>query len=152
MDRCAPLPLPVNGYDPMYERFEHTADLGLRVRAESVEQLFAEAGEALMATLVADLDSIRPVTERRFEIDGDDVEYLLVDWLRELLYVFDTEQMLFGQFRTEVRADGLTAIAQGEAVDHKRHELQYEIKAITYHGLTVRQTEAGWLAEVIVDI
>ena len=81
--------------NPMHERFDHTADLGLRIRAVSVAELFAEAGYALMATLVANVDSIRPATQRRIEIDGDDIEYLLVDWLRELLYVFDAEGMLF---------------------------------------------------------
>jgi SHS2 domain-containing protein len=136
----------------MYERFEHTADLGLRIRAATTRQLFAEAGEALLSALVADHGSVRPRIARRFDIEGDDLEYLLVDWLRELLYVYDAEQIVFCRFDVEIDERGLTATARGETVDQARHMLQHEIKAITYHGLRVQPVEAGWLAEVIVDI
>ena len=136
----------------MHERFEHTADLGLRIRAANLDELFAEAGRALTATLVTDVASIRPTTRRQFDMDGDDIEYLLVDWLREVLYVFDVERLLLSKFQVTVCKEGLTAIAQGEVFDSNRHELQHEIKAVTYHALKVQETDAGWLAEVIVDI
>ncbi len=51
-----------------------------------------------------------------------------------------------------MREDGLTGVAWGEPLDHTRHELAHEVKAITYHGLRVERTADGWLAEVIVDI
>jgi SHS2 domain-containing protein len=136
----------------MYEIFEHTADLGLRVRAATLPELMADAGRGLFAMVVDDLDSVRPVLAREFHIAGNDKAYLLFDWLNELLYVCDTERLAFSQFDVQIADDGLAATAGGEPLDPARHHLTHEIKAITYHGLRVEETGDGWLAEVIVDI
>lgn len=137
----------------MYELFEHTADLGLRVRAPDLDTLFAEAALCLAAAMVEAVAAVRPERDVRLEIAGTDREYLLFDWLRELLVRFDTDGLLFGRFDVTVRDDGLTGTAWGESFDPARHVLSREVKAITYHGLKVEPTPDGsWLAEVIVDI
>jgi SHS2 domain-containing protein len=136
----------------MYETFDHTADLGLRVRAADVDTLFAEAAQALFAAIVENLGTVEPRQRLDLEIAGDEKEYLLFDWLKELLYHFDSEHVLLSRFEVHVRAGGLSGTAWGEPFDPARHQLLHEVKAITYHGLTVAQTEGGWLAEVIVDI
>ena len=136
----------------MYEFFEHTADLGLRVRAGDLDTLFAEAARALFAAIVDNLDAVQPLQRVEVRLAGTDREYLLFDWLRVLLYRFDAEHLVFGRFEVHVTADGLTGRAWGEPLDPARHELAHEVKAITYHGLRVEQTADGWLAEVIVDI
>ncbi|MGE5195527.1 MAG: archease [Deltaproteobacteria bacterium] len=136
----------------MYEIFEHTADLGLRVRAPTLSELMADAGRGLFAMVVEDPASVQAVVTREFHISGSDRTYLLFDWLNELLYVCDTQRLAFSQFDVQMTADGLAATARGEPLDPARHRLTHEIKAITYHGLKVEQTDEGWLAEVIVDI
>ena len=137
----------------MYEVFEHTADLGLRVRAATVSELFAEAARGLFSILVVDLASIRPNVEKTIELTADDFEYLLFDWLNELLFLFETQHLLFGDFEVTIENGHLRAVCRGEPVDRKLHHLEHEVKAITYHGLVCRQESAGeWIAEVIVDI
>ncbi len=136
----------------MYETFDHTADLGLRIRAADLNTLFAEAARALFATLVEDLDSIAARQRLEVTIPGSEREYLLFDWLKELLYRFEVEHLLLARFDVQIGADGLQGSAWGEPFDPQRHELSHEVKAITYHGLRVEQTPDGWLAEVIVDI
>jgi len=136
----------------MYEHFEHTADLGLRVRAADLNTLFAEAAEALFAAIVEDISAIEPREPLAVRIAGTDRAYLLFDWLRELLYRFDAERRLFRRFEVRVSDDGLTATARGEPYDAERHPLSHEVKAITYHGLRVDREGDGWLAELIVDI
>jgi SHS2 domain-containing protein len=137
----------------MYEHFEHTADLGLRVRAADLDSLFAEAAEALFSAVVEDLATVEPRETTTIRVAGTDLAYLLFDWLRELLYRFDVDHRVFSRFEVTVRADGLEGTAWGEPLDAGRHPLGHEVKAITYHGLTVEQTtDGGWLAEVIVDI
>jgi len=136
----------------MYEYFEHTADLGLRVRAPDLNTLFAEAGAALFAAVVDGLESVRQVQRIEVEIAGTDLEYLLFDWLRELLYRFDAGHLLFSRFDVTVGESALKASAWGEAIDPARHVLSHEVKAITYHGLRVEREGDGWIAEVIVDI
>jgi SHS2 domain-containing protein len=135
----------------MYEAFEHTADLGLRIRAADRDGLFAEAARALFATIVDDLDGVQPQQRVDIRLPADELSYLLFDWLNELLYRLDTEHMLFSRFEVQVN-DGLVGTAWGEPLDRARHSLGHEVKAITYHGLKVEQTSDGWLAEVIVDI
>jgi SHS2 domain-containing protein len=136
----------------MYELFEHTADLGLRVRAADLNTLFGEAAACLFSAVVEDLDTVEPVIAVNIELTGGDREFLLFDWLRELLVRHDTERMLFARFAVTVHDTGLNATAWGEVIDTARHTLSHEVKAITYHELRVEPTADGWLAEVIVDI
>jgi SHS2 domain-containing protein len=136
----------------MYETFEHTADLGLRIRAANLEQLFVEAAEALFSTIVEDLSAVAPKERLDMQLEGDDRALLLFDWLNELLFRFDTEHLLFGKFEVRLKDNTLNGAGWGEPLDLSRHSLSHEVKAITYHGLRVEQEENGWLAEVIVDI
>ncbi len=136
----------------MYETFEHTADLGLRIRAADLDTLFAEAAACLFSVLVDDLATVRPLQRIDLRIEGADRDYLLFDWLRELLYRFDSQHLLFSRFEMCVSDTGLAASAWGEPLDPTRHALAHEVKAITYHGLKVEPADGGWLAEVIVDI
>jgi SHS2 domain-containing protein len=136
----------------MYETFEHTADLGLRIRAEDLDALFVEAGCALMSALVENPDAIQPVQTVTIRLPPDQPDLLLFDWLREILYQFDVHHLVFGSFTVKVTDSGLDGSAQGEPFDRARHLPLHEVKAITYHGLRVEQADDGWLAEVIVDI
>ncbi|HET6883368.1 MAG TPA: archease [Pirellulales bacterium] len=136
----------------MYEIFEHTADLGLRVRAPDLETLFADAARGLTSMIAANLEAIRPVREVAVSLAGTRRDDLLFDWLSEILYLFESERLLLADFTVRLDGDGLKATARGEPLDESRHQLEHEVKAITYHGLKVEQTSDGWLAEVIVDI
>jgi SHS2 domain-containing protein len=136
----------------MYETFEHTTDLGLRVRAPELNQLFVEAAQALFSAIVDDQETIEPRQRIDVSLQGDDLGYLLFDWLNELLYRSDTEHLLFGKFEVRIDNQNLWASAWGEPLDPSRHALAHEVKAITYHALRVEKEKDGWLAEVIVDI
>ncbi len=136
----------------MYETFEHTADLGLRVKAADLPALFAEAAKGLMSVIVANLEEVKPVREMTLEVAGDALDELLFDWLSEVLYAFESEHLLLSEFVVELTGAGVKATARGEPLDLGRHQLEHEVKAITYHGLKVEQTAEGWLAEAILDI
>jgi SHS2 domain-containing protein len=135
-----------------YELFEHTADLGLRVSGPDLETVFADAARGLFSMIVPDLDSVRLLNEASFSIEEMALDLLLFDWLNELLYVYETRRLLLAGFHVTV-ADGLLrGTARGEPLDRKRHALDHEVKAITYHGLKLERTDKLWLAEIIVDI
>ncbi|MBI1830494.1 MAG: archease, partial [Planctomycetes bacterium] len=101
----------------MYETFEHTADLGLRIRAADLDTLFVDAARCLFSAIVEDAGTIRPTQKVEINIAGEELEYLLFDWLRALLYHFDAEHLLFGRFEAHVTEAGLTATAWGEPLD-----------------------------------
>ena len=136
----------------MYEFFSHTADLGLRVQAVTLDELFVDAARGLTAMFLADANTLRAVEVRTFTLSGESNEYLLFDWLSELLFAFESERLLFCEFDVRVSDGKLQAICRGERADPARHRLEHEVKAITYHGLRVEERDGAWLAELIVDI
>jgi len=141
----------------MFEVFEHTADLGLRVVAPTLRELFADAARGLFAMIVANPQDVNTVEERTYQLRGDEADLLLFDWLNELLFTFETEHLLQREMDVTVddSAEGgllLTATCRGEPVDEKRHRMEHEVKAITYHGLVCERRGDGWFAELIVDI
>ena len=136
----------------MYEFFEHTADIGIRVRAATFEQLLAEAARGLFSVMVANLDAVQPVQEICLEVAAAEPDDLLRDWLAALLFSFDTRRIVLAEFHVQLQSGGLVATARGEPLDTTRHQLGMEVKAITYHELKVCREGKDWLAEVIVDI
>lgn len=140
----------------MYETFDHTADLGLRVVADSLSELFAEAAVGMASLIVADVDCVELSVQRSLEIESPDLEYLYFDWLSELLYLFESEGLLAANAEVEITGTSLRAVVNADTFCETRHRRSHEVKAVTYHGLSVESHErAGkenWTAEVIVDI
>jgi SHS2 domain-containing protein len=136
----------------MFETFDHTADLGLRIRAGDLNALFAEAGRALLSLLVSNPDAVMPKDARAVGVAGRNREDLFVDWLAELLFLFESDKFLASRLEAAVDDEGARGAVWGETYDPARHTLAHEVKAVTYHALKVENTESGWLAEVILDI
>jgi SHS2 domain-containing protein len=136
----------------MYEICDHTADLGIRVRAGTLADVCADAARGLTAVICDDPATIRPVVTESFVVAGTDPTWLLFDWLSELHAAFEVRRLLFRDVQVIVEPQGLRATARGEPYDAARHLLAHEVKAITQHELLVRQTPDGWEAFFIVDI
>ena len=134
-----------------FEFIDHTADAGIRVEAPTLEDLFETAGLAF-TELVTNVDSLDCRVERRFHLQEDDIETLLVSWLQELLYLLDTEDLVFGRFQVKLHDFSLEAAAWGDVFDPNIHAMKTEIKAVTYHQLEVTKGDQGWQAQVIFDI
>ncbi len=135
-----------------FEPIEHTADVGYRLFAPTLAELFAVAGRALFDA-ITELDSIQPQFERKVAVEAGDIEALLVAWLSELNYRCITDLELYSEFAIEeISPNAVRATVRGERIDPGRHVIQTEIKAVTYHELYVRQTENGWEAQVIFDV
>jgi SHS2 domain-containing protein len=135
-----------------FKVLDHTADIGLIVYGENLKALFENAGEAFFH-LVTDLRKVRSRTERRIEIQGEILERLMVDWLTELLYLHDVENLLFKKFKVEsIGEAGLKAMVKGEPFQEGVHVIKTEVKAVTYHRIEVRKENRGWRAQIIFDL
>jgi SHS2 domain-containing protein len=135
-----------------YEFIEHTADLGFKVYGASPEKLFAHAAEAFFEALVA-LESVKERIEKSIRAEADGLDNLMVSWLTELLYLYDTERLVFKSFQVKrIEDNQLEANARGEVLDPARHEIKTGIKAVTYHKLYVKERGGVWEAQVILDI
>lgn len=138
----------------MVEYFDHTADIGMRITATSLPELFGEAGKGMFRLIVENYDNLEFIsTSGTLHLRAEALDLLLFDWLKELLYRFDLRHEILGGFRIEVAAEqGLSACFGSIPLDPQSHVLDHEVKAVTYHELAVRATPQGWEAVVILDI
>lgn len=135
-----------------FELLDHTADTGIIVYADSLQSLFETAGEALFY-IITDLKKVKPRIERRIEVKTKPLERLMVDWLSDLLYLYDVEHLLFKEFKVEsLDEDGLKAKVKGEVYQEGTHIIKTGVKAVTYHQIEVCKENKGWRARVIFDL
>ena len=134
------------------ETLDHTADVGLLARADTLGELFEALAEGL-CDVICLRGSVAPARRRKVAVDAEDTEALAVDFLNEVLWQLQTEH--FAVASVEVRQISETAMAAelaGEPFDPKRHETRTEIKAVTYHELKVAREGDGWIGRVILDL
>jgi SHS2 domain-containing protein len=137
------------------EFFDHTGDIGVRLSAETLPSLFREAARAFTDTLT-DLSTVRATTPHPVKLASPTLDDLMVDWLSELLYRFEVQNLLPADGEVAIREvpDGwaLDGIVRGEPFDPERHEIKVLIKGVTYHQLAVRNRDEGWDTVVVFDI
>ena len=97
-----------------YEEIDHTADVGIRAYGRTLGELFANAAEG-MFSLIAELDTVKPVGEIEIRLTAEDPPTLLLRWLSELLYVHETRHLLFAAFDVNAADGSLQGRARGEA-------------------------------------
>ncbi len=130
------------------------ADCAVEIEGDDLDDLFATAARALVEVMV-DPATVRASVERRVELTAPSLDLLLYDWLSELIYVKDSEQLVFPV--TEVRVSGgspprLTARLTGGVIDRATTALRADPKAVTFHQFVVEPQARGWRARVIIDI
>ena len=132
-----------------YELIEHTADVAVKGYGRDLNEMFANAALG-MFNVMTDTSAVKSVGEYRVEVESTDREGLLVDWLTELLYLFDTQDVLLRGFDVSIDGNKLTATVRGEKLDRERHPLKSDVKAATYHMLEINEEE-GYVV-VLLDI
>jgi SHS2 domain-containing protein len=135
-----------------YRVFDHTADLGLEIYGKTVKELFANAAFAIFDN-ISDLKHVHTVVERKIVVEGEGWEDLLVNYLREVLYLFNGEGLLLKEYSImTIEPHHLEGLVAGEIFDSAKHSIHTEIKAVTYHQVTVRETPNMWVGRVILDV
>ncbi len=134
-----------------FEIIDHTADVGIRAYGADISQAFVNAARALFS-LITELDDVEEVLYRDVELTAPDQESLLVEWLNELIYLFDAENIIFNRFDiTHLDNTQLKARSYGEKVDSSKHKLKTGVKAATYHMLKIDKGN-GCKVQVLFDI
>lgn len=135
-----------------YRRMDPTADCGIQVFGNDLKALFENAGMALF-DLIADISLIESGLEYPVQVSGSDWPDLMVNWLRELLYLWTGKELMVKEIKVlEISEFKVSANISGEAFNINQHRLNHEIKAVTYHRIQVTQSPAGWEASVIFDV
>jgi SHS2 domain-containing protein len=137
---------------PGFELLEHTADIGIRACGRTLGEAFEQATSGFF-NLMYDPNRVQPTLEREVEVQADGYEYLLHDFLNELVYLFDAEKLAFSQVEVlDLSPDTLRARLGGERFDPLRHEGRVYVKAVTLHQLKVGERDGEWVAVVYFDI
>ncbi len=141
--------------NPKRQKFRfinHTADIGLEVYGEGLSLLFQHAAEGL-CRIITDPEKVRERESREILVRAKGLEELLVNWLNELIYLFETGGFLFRRFEVlDLGEYFIQALAFGERFEEGYHPILRTIKATTYHRLHVTRGKAGWEARVIFDL
>lgn len=138
--------------DRKYRQINHTADLGIEVYGKGLQELFANAGFALF-DIMTDLSLVKETTKKALTVEGNDLEQLMVNWLNDLLFLYDVEGLLFKSFEVQaVDEHHLEAIVAGEPYNAGRHVIETSVKAATYHQIQVVNENDKWRATIIIDL
>jgi len=135
-----------------FELIDISGDAGIRAFGESLEDLFLSAA-AGMYSLITDPESVSPQKSIEIKTEGASLEGLLVSWLNELIFHFDTYGFIGKEIHIhELRDTLIQATVTGEDFAPEKHGSGLLIKAATYHKLQIERKEDHWEAEVIFDI
>lgn len=113
---------------------EHTADALVEAYGSSLSERFENAAYA-MFDQITDPDTVKATEERTVTARAEEPEQLLVDFLQELLFLHDTDNMVFSEFHVVIRDSSLEATVRGERFDKERHPKKAVVKAVAYHAL-----------------
>jgi SHS2 domain-containing protein len=138
--------------EPLFREIEHTADLGIEVEADTPGELFRCAGLALFSLMVS-LEGVKAREVREESVGAENWENLLHDWLSRLLQRFLQDGFIAATITIlDIDASHVHARLTGEKLDYERHDFKTEIKAVTYHQLSVTCENDHWRARVIFDV
>jgi len=135
-----------------FEIIDHVADVGIVAYGTDVEELFSNAALALFS-LITEPESIEEKLHLDLEVSSEGRDRLLVEWLNELIYLFDAERILVNRFDIKrLTHNELKATCYGEGFDPMKHKIKIGVKAATYHMLKLDKNGDGCKAQIILDI
>jgi SHS2 domain-containing protein len=133
-----------------FEILEHTADIGLNLEGETLEEVFQAAGEGLATIQGAWFPGVGE--EREMEVRAVDNAGLLAAWINELLYLQDAEDAVFGSFQVKRVVEGALEAVVRIAPRAERELEDIAVKAAIYDRLRLERGSAGWTADVYLDV
>lgn len=135
-----------------YRITTHQNELAVRIAGNSQADLFANSGFALFDVL-SDVNKIEAAERLSLEVEGSDRDDLMVNWIRELLYLYQRSGYLLKEFKiNEVKDTLVKAEVAGEKIDPDRHEIKQEIAAVAFHKSRMQKTGNQWIAQVIFEV
>src|SRR5262245_64215455 len=135
-----------------YRLTRNQSELAVRVVGDSQADLFANSATALF-DVMSDIEKIEIKEQIPLEVEGTDRDDLMVNWMRELLYLYQGSGYLLREFKIrEVKDTVVKAEVCGEKIDPDRHEIRQEVGAVAFHKSRMQKTGNQWMAQVIFEI
>jgi SHS2 domain-containing protein len=134
-----------------FDVIDHTADVGIVAYGRDLREAFANAAHG-MFSLIAEATEGNEDFRRQVDLHAPDREALLVDWLNELIFIFEVDHAILSSFEIhDVSENRLLARVGGHRIDPTRDQLRAEVKAATYHSLRIEENN-GFTIRVILDM
>jgi SHS2 domain-containing protein len=130
------------------------ADIAFEAEAKNLGELFKECFLALQESMV-ELKTLSEKIEKKIELKSNEIEKLLYDFLSELVFLKDAEQLLFKRVELKIEKKSewfLLAKCFGEKINPKKHVLRNDVKAITLHEFEVKKIGKKWKAKIVLDV
>lgn len=132
------------------EELEHTADVRMRVRAPTLEELFSEAARALMMVMYGSPG--KGGRTMNVSVSGHDLESLMHAFLSELLFLSEVEGMVFSDAEVMIRNDTIEGTVRGESFNPDVHSAGQGVKGISFSGLSIVHEQGSYILDVIFDV
>lgn len=134
------------------------ADVTFEAWGETREELFKACAKAVLNVMIKDLDTIENKHQSIIEIEEEDLETLLGEFLKEIIYYKDVYRLLLTPRNVQIEWEGederflLLANMEGETIDPQKNQLSTDVKEVSCHRLKIIQTSQGWNATVAVEV
>ena len=138
--------------DQRYRTFNRSSDLAVKIFGKTQAELFANSAFALF-DIMTDVKTIDLRDRLPLEVEGADRDDLMVNWMRELLYLYQRSGYLLTEFQVhEVKDNYIRGEVRGEKFDPDRHEIKREIRAVGPHHGRMEKTGDQWTAQVVLEL
>ncbi len=139
-----------------FKFLEHISDVYIEVQARNLTEAFEEAGKAVFETMT-NIQKIEPIIKHEIRLEAEDTEALLFDWLGELIYIFDSKNLIFSKIKI-LKLESINGKIElfgelwGEEFDPQKHESKTEIKAPTYSLMEIKILSDNVILRFVLDI
>jgi len=141
----------MTGMSRQFIEFDHSGDIGVEARGKTLEDVLVRLTRGLFALMYR--GRVGNVIERRVRVQSASGENLLIDWLSEVLSLSEVHGELYGSVTVAKMGElFVEAVLTGERFDPAKHDLRFEVKAATYHGLRLERRGEDLVARVIFDL
>ena len=133
-----------------YKFLEHTADVKFRAEGKTIEEMFSSAAGALFETIYGKV-KINERIEKKFSVEGMDLEELIYNFLEEFLFLLDSENFLASRVKSiKIKGNKLNCVVLGDKASN--YEFTNNVKAVTYSGMFVKKQKGKFVCEVVLDV
>ncbi len=145
----------MNENNKNFKYFDTTADIGIEVTSENIEEAFKNSALATL-NLITDIEKIQNKISKEINITSEDEYGLLYDWITELLILLDSENFIASQYDITIKKENdeytLKGNIIGDIYDTSVYNYKTEVKAITYHEMNIEKNENDIKIKFIVDL
>ena len=139
-----------------YEYLEHHADIGIKITANSKEEVFRDSALALF-NIIYNSQKVYPRKSFKLDVESTSIEYLIIEYLNEILSLIDREECFFSEVKDIVLTKEqekcfLTCTIWGEKQDKAKHGIKTEVKAATYSGLELKREKGNYVFRCLLDV